>query len=123
MDGLNARKKCLNGANLLILGVAYKKGVGDLRESPALDVMKELQAKGANLVYADPFVSTLTHEGLEIPRVNVDADLVRRQDGIVILTDHREFDYRLVVENADLIVDSRNATRNVVAPHGRVLKL
>lgn len=123
MDGLNERKKCLNGANLLILGVAYKRGVGDLRESPALDVMKELQAKGANLVYADPFVSTLTHEGLDLPRVNVDVDLLRRQDGVVILTDHREFDYRLVVENSDLIVDSRNATRNISAPQGRVLKL
>lgn len=122
-DGLNARKKCLNGANLLILGVAYKKGVGDLRESPALDVMKELQAKGANLVYADPFVATLTHEGLDLPRVNVDADLVRRQDGVVILTDHREFNYRLIVDNADLVVDSRNATRHVTAPNGRVLKL
>jgi UDP-N-acetyl-D-glucosamine dehydrogenase len=123
MDGLNARKKCLNGANLLILGVAYKKGVGDLRESPALDVMKELQAKGAHLVYADPFVSTLAHEGLEVPRVNVDADLVRRQDGVVILTDHREFDYRLVVDNADLVIDSRNATRSITAPQGRVIKL
>lgn len=123
MDGLNARKKCLNGANLLMLGVAYKRGVGDLRESPALDVMKELQAKGANLVYADPFVATLTHEGLDLPRVNVDADLLRKQDGVVILTDHREFDYRLVVENSDLVVDSRNATRNISAPQGRILKL
>jgi UDP-N-acetyl-D-glucosamine dehydrogenase len=123
VDGLNARKKCLNGANLLVLGVAYKKGVGDLRESPALDVMKELQNKGAHLVYADPFVATLAHEGLAVPRVTVDADLLRRQDGVVILTDHREFDYRLVVDHADLVVDSRNATRSIAAPPGRLLKL
>jgi UDP-N-acetyl-D-glucosamine dehydrogenase len=123
IDGLNERKKCLNGANILILGVAYKRDVGDLRESPALDVMKELQHKGANLVYADPFVNTLTHEGLDLPRVELNADVVRRQDAIVILTDHREFDYRMVVAEANFIVDSRNATRAISAPEGRVVKL
>ncbi len=123
MDGLNARRKCLNGAQLLILGVAYKRGVGDLRESPALDVIKELQRKGAALVYADPFVPTLAHEGLDLPRVTLSADLVRRQDAVVILTDHREFDYRMVVEQADLVIDSRNATRDVAAAPGRVIKL
>lgn len=123
MEGLNARKKCLNGAHVLILGVAYKRGVGDLRESPALDVMKELQQKGAHLVYADPFVATLTHEGLDLPQVNLDANLVRRQDAVVILTDHREFDYRMVVDNADLVVDSRNATHGISAPNGRVVRL
>ncbi len=123
VDGLNERKKCLNGANLLMLGVAYKRGVGDLRESPALDVMKELQHKGANLVYADPFVNTLSHEGLDLLRVDLSADIVRRQDAVVILTDHHEFDYRMVVENADFIVDSRNATRGVAAPQGRIVRL
>jgi UDP-N-acetyl-D-glucosamine dehydrogenase len=123
MDGLNARKKCLNGAQILILGVAYKRGVGDLRESPALDVIKELQGKGADLTYADPFVTTLAHEGLDLPRVSLGADVVRRQDAVVILTDHREFDYRLVVEQADLVIDSRNATRGIAAPQGRVMRL
>ena len=123
MDGLNVRKKCLNGAQILILGVAYKRGVGDLRESPALDVMKELQHKGAQVIYADPFVTNLGHEGLELPRVHVEPELVRRQDAVVILTDHREFDYGAVVENADLIVDSRNATRGISAPDGRIIRL
>lgn len=123
MDGLNVRKKCLNGAHILILGVAYKRGVGDLRESPALDVMKELQQKGANLLYADPFVSTLMHEGLDLPRVHVDTEVVRRQDAVVILTDHREFDYRMVVDNADLVVDSRNATHGLSAAEGRIVRL
>ncbi|MBI3250027.1 MAG: nucleotide sugar dehydrogenase [Deltaproteobacteria bacterium] len=123
MDGLNVRKKCLNGARLLILGAAYKRGVGDLRESPALDVMKELIAKGANLVYADPFVQSLASEGLDLPRVTLTAALVRRQDAVVVLTDHREFDYRLVVDHADLVVDSRNATRGLNAPQGRIVRL
>src|SRR5215470_1097796 len=123
MDALNTRGKCLKGSRILIFGVAYKRGVSDLRESPALDVMKELQHKGANLVYADPFVSTLSHEGLDLPRVDLSVDMVRRQDAVVILTDHREFDYRMLVENADFIVDSRNATRGVIAPQGRIVRL
>lgn len=123
VDGLNTRKKCLNGAQILILGVAYKRDVGDLRESPALDVIKELQQKGAKVVYADPFVQSLEHEGLDLNRVEVEADLVKRQDAIVILTDHREFDYLVVVENADLVVDSRNATRGIPATDGRIIRL
>jgi UDP-N-acetyl-D-glucosamine dehydrogenase len=123
IEGLNTRKKCLNGAQILLLGVAYKRGVGDVRESPALDVIKELQQKGAQVVYTDPFVATLAHEGLELSRVELKGDLVRRQDAVVILTDHREFDYGLVVDNADLIVDSRNATRGIPAADGRILRL
>jgi UDP-N-acetyl-D-glucosamine dehydrogenase len=123
VDGLNVRKKCLNGAHLLVLGVAYKRGVGDLRESPALDVIAELQHKGAQVVYADPFVPVLLHEGLEIPRVTLDAAVVRQSDAVLILTDHREFDYPMVVENADLVIDSRNATRGLIAPEGRVIRL
>lgn len=123
VDGLNTRKKCLNGAQILILGVAYKRGVGDLRESPALDVIRELQQKGAEVVYADPFVPSLEHEGLDLIRVDVEVDLVQRQDAIVILTDHREFDYSMVVENADLIVDFRNATRGIPAADGRIIRL
>jgi UDP-N-acetyl-D-glucosamine dehydrogenase len=85
--------------------------------------MKELQNKGAQLIYADPFVTTLAHEGLDLPRVDLNAEIVQRQDAVVILTDHREFDYRMVVEHADLVIDSRNATREVAAPAGRVVKL
>lgn len=123
VDGLNARRKCLNGARLLVLGVAYKRSVGDLRESPALDIIAELHHKGAELQYADPFVPTLVHEGLSVPRVELDASVVRQSDAVLILTDHPEFDYRLVVETADLVVDTRNATRGVSAPDGRVMKL
>jgi UDP-N-acetyl-D-glucosamine dehydrogenase len=123
VDGLNARRKCLNGARLLVLGVAYKRSVGDLRESPALDIIAELHHKGAELQYADPFVPTLVHEGLIVPRVELDASVVRQSDAVLILTDHPEFDYRLVVETADLVVDTRNATRGLSAPDGRVMKL
>lgn len=123
VDGLNARKKCLNGARLLVLGVAYKRGVGDLRESPALDIIAELHRKGAELLYADPFVAALQHEGLTVPRVELNAEVVRQSDAVLVLTDHREFDYRMVVETADLVVDSRNATRGLSAPAGRIIRL
>ena len=123
VDGLNVRKKCLNGARILVLGVAYKKGVGDLRESPALDIIAELHRKGAELLYADPFVSVLNHEGLHVPRVELDAEMVRQSDAVLILTDHCEFDYRMVVETADLVVDSRNATHGLSGPDGRIIRL
>ena len=68
-------------------------------------------------------MQSLEHEGLDLNRVEVEADLVKRQDAIVILTDHREFDYLMVVENADLVVDSRNATRGIPATDGRIIRL
>lgn len=123
MDGLNTRRKCLYGARVLVLGVAYKRGVGDLRESPALDVISELQRKGAEVTYADPFVHSLFHEGLETPRTDVTPEVVQATDAVVIITDHREFDYPMVVQNADFIVDARNATRGLAAPDGRIVRL
>jgi UDP-N-acetyl-D-glucosamine dehydrogenase len=122
-DGLNTRGKCLKGARLLILGVAYKREVGDMRESPALDVIRELQRKGAAVQYADPFVPTLVHEGLEVERVELNAETIRRCDAVVILTDHRQFDYQMVVQTADLVVDARNATRGLSAPEGKIIRL
>jgi UDP-N-acetyl-D-glucosamine dehydrogenase len=123
MDGLNMRRKCLRGARVLILGVAYKRGVGDMRESPALDVISELQRKGAEVSYADPFVYSLAHEGLDTPRTELTPEVARAVDGVVIVTDHREFDYPMVVQNADFIVDARNATRGLTAPDGRIIRL
>jgi UDP-N-acetyl-D-glucosamine dehydrogenase len=122
-DGLNTRGKCLKGARILILGVAYKRDVGDLRESPALDVINELLRKSADVVYADPFVPTLSHEGLDVAQLELNAEKVQACDAVVILTDHREFDYKMVVQAADLIVDARNATRGLPAPDGKIIRL
>ena len=122
-DGLNTRGKCVKGSRLLILGVAYKRDVGDLRESPALDVIAELHRKGAEVVYADPFVSTLVHEGVSVQRVEPDPRVVRESDAVMILTDHRQFDYPMVVQHADFVVDTRNATRGLTAPAGRIIRL
>jgi len=123
MDSLNTRGKCLKGARILVLGVAYKKGVGDLRESPALDVINELQRKGAEVRYADPFVQSLEHEGLSTLRSDATAETMRAADAVVIVTDHKEFDYPMIVQNADLVIDARNATRGLSAPEGRLVRL
>ena len=123
MDALNTREKCLKGARVLILGVAYKRGVSDMRESPALNVITELQRKGAVVHYADPFVASLEHEGLSTPCVAATAETIRAADAVVIVTDHKEFDYRMIVHTADLVIDARNATRGIDAPEGRLIRL
>jgi len=123
VDGLNRRGKCLKGAQILVLGVAYKRGVADLRESPALDVIALLRHKGAQVRYADPFVPVLAHEGLAAERVELEAEVVRQSDAVLILTDHQEFDYQLVVQEADLVVDTRNALRHFTVPQERLIRL
>lgn len=122
-DGLNVRGKCLKGAQILVLGVTYKRGVSDLRESPALDVMTLLRGKGAVVRYTDPFVPFLPHEGLCAERVDLEVEIVQRSDAVLILTDHREFDYQMVVTMADLVVDTRNALRNLSVPQERIIRL
>ena len=123
VDGLNARGKCLKGAQILVLGVTYKRGVSDLRESPALDVITLLRSKGAVVRYADPFVPFLAHEGLCVERVDLEVEVVRQSDAVLILTDHQEFDYQMVVKTADLVVDTRNALRNLSVPQERIIRL
>ncbi len=116
-DALNARKKALNGSRVLLLGVAYKKDIDDVRESPALDVIKLLEEKGAIVEYHDPFVAALRDEGELRGRASVeltDATL-RDSDCVVIVTDHGVIDYERVVRLAPVVVDTRNATHGLRA--------
>ncbi|HEU5410664.1 MAG TPA: nucleotide sugar dehydrogenase [Candidatus Acidoferrales bacterium] len=116
-EALNQRKKSLNGARVLLLGVAYKKDIDDLRESPALKLMQLLIERGAELDYNDPFFPALhkmRHYDYSAMRsVSVDAKSLASYDCVLIATDHSSYDYEQVVENAKLVIDSRNATRNV----------
>lgn len=121
-DALNRQKKAINGSSILVLGVAYKPNVGDMRESPALDVIQLLQAKGANVCYHDPLVPELASEGLPLHSEELTADLLQAADCTVIITDHDAFDWHFVAGNASLVVDTRNALRDV-ADNGRVVKL
>jgi UDP-N-acetyl-D-glucosamine dehydrogenase len=119
-DALNTQAKAVRGSSVLVLGVAYKRDIDDYRESPALDVMAELQQKGARLTYHDPFVPVIAgHEwpgGEDIRSTPLSPALLRDADCVVILTDHRAFDYDAIVNQAGLIVDCRNAVKRP-APH------
>jgi len=112
IEGLNLQGKPLKGANVLLIGVAYKPDVDDIRESPALSVIRLLHAKLARVTYHDPLVPHLRSRHLEreMSSSELTAESVRTSDATVILTNHRSVDYELIVRNAQLIVDTRNAT-------------
>jgi UDP-N-acetyl-D-glucosamine dehydrogenase len=109
-EALNRRRRCLNGSRILALGVAYKRGVGDIRESPALEVLAMLRERGADVAYADPYVPSVVIEGTEMKAVQVSLAELAAADCVVILTDHPDFDYRRIVDTALLVVDTRGAT-------------
>jgi UDP-N-acetyl-D-glucosamine dehydrogenase len=106
---LNGRGQAVRGARVLLLGMAYKTDVGDLRESPSLKLLELLRDEGADVSYHDPHVATLPEEGLS--SVSLDAETLAATDCVVIATAHSALDLSLVVEHADLVVDLRNAVR------------
>jgi UDP-N-acetyl-D-glucosamine dehydrogenase len=108
-DALNRHSKSLRGSRIHILGVAYKAGVNDVRESPALNVMKILAEKGAVLSYTDPYIPTIRDEGLALDSLSMANGYLGNIDCTVILTNHPEFDYGNVVDASRLVVDTRNA--------------
>ena len=122
-EALNKRERSLNGAKILALGVAYKRGVGDIRESPALEVIDQLKQKGAKVSYADPHVPTVRVNGSQMQAVAADADAIKAADCVVILTDHPEFDYKQVAEGASLVLDTRNATWGLNGCKAEVIRL
>jgi UDP-N-acetyl-D-glucosamine dehydrogenase len=122
-DALNRRRRCVNGAAVLALGVAYKRGVGDIRESPALEILGRLSGRGALVSYADPYVPAVVVDGTPLKAVEVTPQAVAAADCVLILTDHPDFDYRGIVAAAPLVVDTRGATWGIPDPAGRVVRL
>ncbi len=108
VDGLNERGKAVRGSRVLVLGVAYKKDIEDIRESPALDVIRLLQQRGADVEYHDPHVPRFREDGVELVSLPLTAEILRRADCVVIVTDHTAIDYALVAREAALIVDTRH---------------
>jgi len=108
-DALNVKRKAIRGSRIHVLGVAYKPGVNDIRESPALNVMRLLRDKGAVLSYSDPYVPALREDGFALDSLPLQNGYLGDVDCVVILTNHREFDYRAVARTARLVVDTRNA--------------
>ncbi len=108
-DALNARKKAVNGSRVLVCGITYKRDIDDVRESPALDILELLQRRGAEVAYTDPYVPTLRLGGTELHSVPLEE--VGDFDCVVVATDHQSVDYAALCARAQLIVDTRNATR------------
>jgi len=108
-EALNDARKPLNGSDVLVLGVSYKPDVDDVRESPAIDIIKILMQRGANVEFHDPFVSVLEIDGEQEESVDLTAERLERADAVVITTDHSMVDYGLVGRHASIIVDPRNA--------------
>jgi UDP-N-acetyl-D-glucosamine dehydrogenase len=114
-EALNERRKSVNGSHVLIAGVAYKRDIDDMRESPAMDVMGLLLGRGAKVSYADPFVPVVHGRewagGYDLTSVDMTRGNIAQYDCVVIITDHKAFDYAALLEEADLIVDTRNAIK------------
>lgn len=124
MEAINVHaRKSLPDARVLALGVAYKRGVGDVRESPALKVLERLRRRGAAIAYHDPFVPRVVLDGQEYLSMPLVAETIARADCVVILTDHDGVDYNLVIRHAPLVFDTRNATRELDGPRDRVILL
>lgn len=123
-DALNSVRLPLNGSRVLVAGVAYKKDVDDIRESPALDLLSLLKARGADLAYSDPHVPTLSGrqwaDGVDMVHVDLAAAAAGEYDCIVIVTDHARFDYEALQRAATVVVDTRNA---IPSPGPHVVRL
>jgi UDP-N-acetyl-D-glucosamine dehydrogenase len=116
-QALNGVRKPINGSSILLVGIAYKKDVNDMRESPALDILELLVRRGANVSYTDPWVPQLKHDRHTLSSVELHDALAAGPDCAVICTDHAAFDYDALINSGTLIVDTRNALKNRQAPN------
>jgi UDP-N-acetyl-D-glucosamine dehydrogenase len=125
IDALNETGKSIKGARILILGVAYKRDIDDTRESPALAVMKLLQDRGAKITYNDPHVPRLhpmRKYNFTMRSQPLTDELLREVELVLIITDHSQYDYRWIVNNSSLVVDTRNVTKGIRSARARIIK-
>ncbi|MGH9833584.1 MAG: nucleotide sugar dehydrogenase [Blastocatellia bacterium] len=123
--GLNNHRKPVNGSKVLIMGVAYKRDIDDMRESPALGIIEKLQSFGADVQFHDPYVEEIHLEGNgnQMRGIELSDEAVRDADCVVIVTDHRKIDYAWLAERAKLIVDTRNTTRGLKDFADKIIRL
>jgi len=127
-EALDGRFSCgLRGSKLLILGIAYKKNVDDMRESPALEIMEILRERGAEVFYYDPFIPEIekTREHMELAgmkSIECTAEELEKIDAVIVCADHDNVDYNFIVENSSLVIDTRNATKTVKHHRDRIFK-
>lgn len=125
MEALNSKKKSLNGSKVLVLGLAYKPDIDDVRESPSLELIELLREQGAKVDYNDPYIPK-THKmreyDLKMKSRPLTAAALKRYDCVLIATNHSDYDYKWIVKNAKLVVDTRNATAAVKTGRGKIVK-
>jgi UDP-N-acetyl-D-glucosamine dehydrogenase len=115
--GLNNHRKSVNGSKILVLGLAYKRDIDDLRESPSLTIIELLREQGAIVAYNDPYFPTVGHgRHYDLNMTNTPLDNLTQYDAVVIVTDHSTYDYKSIVEQSQLVVDTRNATKGIDNP-------
>jgi len=115
--GLNAQRKSLKGSKVLVLGLAYKRDIDDLRESPSLTIIELLREKGAVVAYNDPYFPTVGRgRHYDLNMTNTPLDNLGQYDAVVIVTDHSHYDYRAIVDQSQLVIDTRNATKGIDSP-------
>ncbi len=110
-EALNDDSKPVRGSNILVLGVAYKRDVDDVREAPAIDIIQLLQLQGANVTYNDPYVPVLNFDDVEMQSSPLNENALTKSDCVVVVTDHSQYEWQVVLANAKLIVDTRNALK------------
>jgi UDP-N-acetyl-D-glucosamine dehydrogenase len=116
-DALNERRKSIKGSKILVLGLAYKRDIDDLRESPSLTIIELLREKGAIVAYNDPYFPMVGRgRHYDLNMINTPLDHLGQYDAVLIVTDHSSYDYRAIVEQAQLVVDTRNATKGIDSP-------
>lgn len=120
-DALNDERKAINGSRILVLGAAYKRDVGDVRESPALDVIHLLRERGADVAYNDPHIASVQFDGYRLASVELSDEALAAADCVVVVTDHAYYDWDRIVANARLVIDTRNAIKSPGA--ARVVRL
>lgn len=122
-DALNEQARPLNGSRVLVVGAAYKPDVNDIRESPSLDIIGLLRQKGAEVNYHDPYIPRITHDDWSLESVSDVIESARTADCVVIVTDHTIYDYQGILEQAKLIVDTRNALGDAGRNNPKVVRL
>ena len=125
MDALNEQRKSLKGSKVLVLGLAYKKDIDDIRESPSVELIEILKEKGARVDYNDPYILK-THKqrehNLQMKSKPLSATMIKSYDVVLIATDHSDYDYKWIVKNSKLVIDTRNATAGVKSWRSKIVK-
>jgi nucleotide sugar dehydrogenase len=124
MKELNKKKKCLNDAKIIMLGIAYKNDIDDMRESPALKVLEHLEKAGANVSIVDPYVPTFEWNGKTVKTVKLTQELIQTSDAVVITTGHKKnVDYKMVCKNAKIVFDTKNCLKDLDVERENIILL